>query len=263
MGDSAHSDRFPYWALAAVCLVAFLDVVTSGVTMPVLYTVPILIYALSHRRRWLWLLAALSVIFTFGGLAIKAHFFPLPIGQRNFGWRLVNRSFASGAVCLSAALLYYWVGFYDVIKDLATRADENNHPGDSTAFSQVLQSVTVILATIVGGALTACILIADLLSPPPANFPILYAVPLILVALWLESRRVMWYLLPFMLVFTVLGELWGPPISMTPVSPKSIVINRAFAVGALILVAIILHVRLGKQSIHSNASIKPISVAHA
>lgn len=123
--------------------------------------------------------------------------------------------------------------------------------------------MTVILAAIVGTVLTGCILIADVFSPPPANLPILYAVPLILVALWLESRRAIWYLLPFMLIFTVIGELWGPPMSLTSLSLKSIVINRAFAVGALMLVAIILHIRLGKLSSHSNASIKAISVAHA
>ncbi len=231
MGDTASSESFPNWIVGTVCCIAVLDVCTSRVTMPVLYTVPILLYALSHRRRWLWLLATLSVVFTFGGLAIKAHYFPPPGGHRMMWWRLLNRSLASAAVCLSAALLYYWVGFYDVIKQLATRAEDHQNPGDSTAFRQVLRSVTVILAAVVGTVLTGCILIADVFSPPPANLPILYAIPLILISLWLESRRAIWYLLPFMLIFVVIGELWGPPLTMTPLSLKSIVINRVFAAG--------------------------------
>lgn len=249
MYDSDRSDPFPHWIVAAIGFVAVLDVTTSRVTLPVLYTIPILLYALSHRRRWLWLLAVLSVASTFVGLTIKAHYFPLPMGQRMLGWRLLNRSFASGAVCLTAAMLYYWVGFCNVIKDLATKADKGAHSDDSNAFRQVLHSVTALLATIIGVALTACILVADIISPTPANLPILYAVPLVLVALWMESKRVMWSLLPFMLIFTAIGQFWTPPMVLPASSLRLIMINRVFAVGALIVVAIILHFRLGKEPV--------------
>jgi hypothetical protein len=173
MLNTDRSDPFPYAIAAGIIFVAVLDGISSRMTMPVLYTIPLLMYALSHRRRWLPLLAAAAVVLSFVVLFLKAKYAPPPSGNKMLNWRILNRSFASVAICLTATLLYIWVGFCDAVQSLVAGADESFHSADPSIFRQLLHSITAMLATIAGVVLTASILIADLLSPAPANLPIL------------------------------------------------------------------------------------------
>ena len=241
------SPRFPHLIAACILFIALIDVCTSRLTMPVLYTIPLLLYALSYRRRWLPLLAVAAVALTFATLAIKVRYFPMPGGSKMLGWRLLNRSFAALAISLCAGLLYFWIGFRQTIEGMTAEAEDASSSVDASVFHQLLHSVTLMLATVVGSVLTAVILIADVLSPAPANLPILYAVPLIMVSLWISSRRVLWGLLPFLLIFTVLGYFWGPSSTLSPDRIRGIMMNRAFAAFALIVVAVILHLRMGRK----------------
>ena len=247
--QNPRRESFPYSIASAILLVALVDTLSSRLTMPVLYTIPLLMYALSHRRRWLPALAIAAVALSFAVLWIKVHFFPQPHLQQMLPWRLVNRAFASVAICLSASLLYFWVGLHDRMQTLAAQAEAERHTVDSAVFRQLLRSITVLLAAVAGGVLTAIILVADLMCPAPANLPILYAVPLILVSLWLQSRRVLWGVLPFLLCLTVMGYLWGPaaPANLPHWTLRGILINRVLAAAELTIVAIILHVRMGRQ----------------
>lgn len=257
--NQSRSDSFPFGVAAGLLAVASVDVASSRVTTPVLYTIPILLYALSHRRRWLPFLAVSAVILTFVALAIKVKFFPLTGGSKILQWRLLNRSFASVSVCLSAGLLYYWVDFYATMQRLAT-AQRLVKSGDSSVFRELLHSITVLFAAVAGGVLTAVILIADLLSPPAANLPILYAVPLILVSLWLQSRRVLWAMLPFFLTFTVLGYAWGPiGNDLSVYTLRSIILNRALAAVALTMVSLILHLRMHGPRMETEPATFPCS----
>jgi hypothetical protein len=80
-------------------------------------------------------------------------------------------------------------------------------------------------------------------------------VPLILVSLWLQDRRVLWGMLPFLLCFTIVGYYWGvPPVHVTEFTVRGILINRALAAAALVVVALILHFRMGTRTRAANAA---------
>ena len=179
---------------------------------------------------------ALLVLLTYGCFVIKYREHLLSSGDWVPGF--TNRSFAAGSNAAAAVLLYSWIHF----RTYWESRHEHLSATDMDAFiiKQVFQSLDRVVAVILCTILTVGIGAMDFVTPGEFNFPILYALPVVIAGLT-ERRLILWATVLVVVILTLAGFCWGPPA--TPGTPaQGLMNNRLLALCMLAGTGLAMHV---------------------
>jgi hypothetical protein len=160
---------------------------------------------------------------------------------------MVNRTLAVAAILAVAVMIHFWIV-------LQNRANGHAHPPgrhdlEQETIKEVTRSFEIFGAALICGLIMACIALTDLLSPGEFNLPILYAVPLMICGA-VHSRSLLWSILPFLLILTMIGFVIGPKSAWSESIFQSLVTNRFLAAAVQVLLALLSHVWIGEDRHH-------------
>jgi len=240
-----RSSRAAYFRLIGTCFLltaipATVDLLTNGVNPSMFYVVPLVLLGKAGQRRLLVPFTVLLLVLTFG-LWLLDHLPELRTDPRELlHWRLANRAMAAVAICVVCGALHFWLGLPERLV-LA-----GNVESDPTMFDEVSESLRNFIGFFVSTLLIAFIALADFTTPGQINLPILYTIPLV-IAHWMGSRRLLWLLLPVLLLIAVLGYTLGEPPHVEYARLPFIIVNRTFAICTLVVLAVCLHFLIRPQ----------------
>jgi hypothetical protein len=89
------------------------------------------------------------------------------------------------------------------------------------------------------------VLITDLVTPANVNAPILYVLPVLMLA-WEGSRFLLWMQVPIILAANFIGFFLGPQPETAELNSR-LLINRLVAAGAVVLVALVMHILISRR----------------
>jgi hypothetical protein len=227
----------PAWLVlcaALTVLPAWVDVALPGVNLSILYFVPLLLTAAAGQRKLLIHLAILLSVLTYLGYLYGFRDVLLSEPEQIFTFRLLNRTLVVLALWVMTLTLYLGMGIGAKIGNLAANQRR------STVFAEAADALEHLIAGIVCLTLVVTVLAADLLSPGEYNLPVLYALPLIL-SIWMNSRRLLWGLVPVLLLFSAIGFAWGRQPHVDHEWLPKLLMNRSLAMAVLVALATILH----------------------
>ncbi len=224
--------------MTGALLIAIFDTLTPKINLSVLYSLLVVVAARRISRRNVWQLAAFMVALTFGVYGVKSSMEHKAIAGSVIGFTLVNRTLATLSLLAITAISYLWIGVRQQLEGHRTLLRSRDE--DRADFVEVSRSLERFAAGTMCGILTLCIVVIDLLSPGQFNFPILYAVPLV-ICYALESRRMLWMVLPWLLLFTVVGYLMTPAVGVPESSINYVIKNRAISAFALVALSTLLN----------------------
>jgi hypothetical protein len=220
MGDtrSEHSTPFGSIAAAVVLLGIFTADCLTQLNLSIVYALPLVAFGRRLSGIKFAALTALLVALAFLGYVIKTTWF-LTSAPPLVSYRLLNRSLVASILVLTAIALH----------SLCRRVGERTEHDD---FDRLLHSVSSLLVALLGAVAAAAILAADLLTPGEYNVPILYGVPIVLIAaagserlIWLSANRPGAACRPRL-------RRWAPRRDVAPGFSKWAVVNRSLAVCA-------------------------------
>jgi hypothetical protein len=162
-------------------------------------------------------------------------------------YRLVNRTLVAVSLAITAFLLHF---LRSIEHKLASRqARQGAHDADDAIYLQIVHALERFVTCVISAVLILCIAVTDVLAPAQVNLPVLYAVPLVL-CFWTRSRKLLWGMLPILLVFTVAGYCVGPPTSVDQRWLASLLTNRFLAAGGLLGLTVIFHFWISSSRPH-------------
>lgn len=233
--------------VALSALIFLVDVFTTKINLPILYILPLLIYAQTMHRQGLVGFALFFAFLTLGKYVGEGLYHKQTISEIFVSYRLINRSMVVMALLVSAFLLHRWIRFREqwAQQRTALKAD-GEQPG--RLFFQTMQIMERTIAILLSAVLCAAIFSLDLISPGQFNLPILYIIPLLIIGLSC-SWRMTSICLVLMILLAILGYFVGPTITINSKDTPLIYIqtNRFMACAGLSLVGGILYIlkRLG------------------
>jgi hypothetical protein len=210
--------------IASFLALVFVDLCLPNINVAILYAIPFLMavsFARSRQRRWLYAavyIAAVYLLYILKYAAIGGQ----PV-QALLTFRLLNRTFVAIALALLGLCATAW--------NLWQRERSFLHLQEKAEEDEVVATAGVIGCIGLGLIVAA----AEMFAPAKLNLPILLLVPLYLVS-WLESKRMLWYVVAAMIAVTWLGYF----LTLAPVDAdlaKSLAVNRLIVSAALLGVA--------------------------
>jgi hypothetical protein len=202
-----------------------------------IYVLALVVYAQTRRARHIGLFAVLLVVLTFVFFSLDVREI-LQSGDSVRLPRILNRVFTASAIVASAILLKTWIAFRDYWSNQsgALGAAEKRRPllaGLVHIFDQFIATGLVIFIIL-------ALLLADIFTPVYYNFPILYAIPMIIAALTL-NRPLIWTTLIVALLAGFIGYQFGHA-GYDRTMRAIVAANRLIAACTLLGMALLFHV---------------------
>jgi hypothetical protein len=230
-------------ATAMIVVIAVLDTLEIWVglklNLAILYIVPLIIYAHTHKSRRLLWLAALLILLTYAKFAFLYNT-PRWMGDDHILWRarLLNRSFVAIMIALIALLLSRWRQIrsrWEIAKGPLANVQEQG-----TLLHETFTAMEQGSAALVAAVLALGLFVTDLtVAPGEINMPILYLVPLVVVGLTCR-RSILWITAVVLIVFAIVGYHWGPAPQVENNLWGWLASNRSLACAAIALTAALL-----------------------
>lgn len=254
-GLTAVTSRLPrtwglaiFWILVAV--IAALDLSLAGkANLGALYMMPLMLGAQQCRRRGSILgIALLLVLLSYAALAVSYMGHWPALTDTAFRFRLFNRCFVGLALATAALLIVFYLRMRDYW--LARQAALAPSDAEISLLLQLFQMLEDIVALSLGVVLSAAALGLDLIMPNTVNVPILYLVPLAVIAIT-RRRWLLWGSVLLLLGFSYLGYSYGPPPppNLGPqLTPDVVLRNRTIAGVALVAAAGLFHLTTFSRS---------------
>lgn len=227
-----------------VVVAMVLDVLVRHSNFSILYIIPLLLCAKLNRRLLLVKFAMLLVCLTYLGLVVRDIHSGQPLNLQY----IPNRHLVSLTLLVMTAVLYFWQGV-----TLQFRRGANVSYLQSSAptlFEEMEESISRLVVVVLCIILIGMLLVLDMITPVEINFPILFAIPLVL-ATWSRSLKLLWALVPVLSASAWVSFFYGAPMSdyarQRHVTERSLAFNRALANFVVIVVAIIMHVAISRR----------------
>ena len=211
-----------------IMAIAILDLRTRLLSPGIIYLVPLVLVTRALRPRDFWLLTASLVVLVYTGYYFGPHRSD-DVGF--FQFRLINRTLTAVAILLSGTRLTRW---------RAQLAANDDSGGAELGGIGANRSQTHDL--LLSALLVTCTFIADLLTPVNYNLPVLYAVPLIILAV-LDVPRLLWAAFAVAALCSVVGYIFSPPAGVPPSLTHALVRSRILANAVLLVIVLIGHRR--------------------
>jgi hypothetical protein len=226
----------------ALCIL-LIDLLTTRVALPILYTICLVLAARAGDRRLVIGLAFPFVLLTYFSYAFELRYFLLTDIGHLASYRLLNRTMVAISILIVAAMLSHFLRLREQMR--WQRSTHLQEP-DREIYQEVIQSLENLSGAVVTGLLILSVLVADLLVPGQFNLPILYAVPLLLAG-WRRSRRLLWALVAILLLFSLAGFAWGRSPTTQLVGIDVLLANRTLAIIVLLAIGVVLHFWIGRN----------------
>lgn len=226
--------------LAVSFLLLIADLMSPGINVAILYIPLFVVLAAIMPSRLVRFWAAHFILLTYLGYFLKwwDHESATPWAAY-LTYRLVNRT-------LTAILLLSLGGLMSLhaLRQSKLAFANGAHAADDTPdeFDSILNWAMPLLAAVLAVMLALAIAATDLLMPAKFNLPILYALPLVVMA-WLGSRRLLWASFILLLALSFIGYLAGPSTAGEGIG-KLLLTNRFLAAGVMLLITCFLHWRI-------------------
>lgn len=201
-----------------------------------LYMIPFIVATQYVRKSARLLgLAIILVVLNYAGLGV-AYLFETK--HEFVQYRLMNRGFVAISIA-GAALLAV---FYMRVRDYWLRKQSDLVPTDAevSLLLQVFQMFEDLVAIIVAVVMAGVVFMIDLHTPQPINMPILYLMPLAVVAIT-RSVWILWCSVPILLSLAYFGFQYSPAIKLAEDVERRVMINRELVAFAIILAAGLFH----------------------
>ena len=215
-------------ALVISAVVLAIDLLPYRINVPILYILPLLIYARVCKRYGLLVMGGFLAVLTLGSFVYNnwANYDQL------YSYRLLNRSFVAISLGTCALILQRWRIF-------RVSWEEQNTAGDDDTLSGRISSQTVLaLKRTVVSALAVIIIIvlllADFEAPGQINVPILYFIPLLMIGL-IYPWRITVLVLIALIGLALGGFFLGRPTTVDHAWYFAVLTNRFLACGGLLL----------------------------
>jgi len=235
-----HQARIMRSCAAIVAVTFALDLCLFPYNASVLHIIPLLVCAKLNRRRWLVGFGLLLIFLTYLG-----YFAKVSIHGRKLSFYMPNRHLVALTLLVVSAILYLWQGVIHRLHD--GRHVPFLRSFEPTIFEEIEQSIARLVILMLCVLMIVLVLLLDLVTPAEINFPILFAIPLVIGA-WARSLKLLWTLVPILCLCTWIGFVWGPPasnlIKTIGVSNLDLIVNRTVANLVILAVATILHVAI-------------------
>ena len=233
------SRRAGLWLIAVmVAVIALGDIALVGkYNLGALYMIPFIV-ATQYIRRSFHLLLLSIVLIILNYLPLAWIYAPYFKPDEFLRLRLLNRSFVTVALMGSTFLAV----FYLRARDYWLRRQAEMAPTDQEValLVQVFQMFEDIIAVILAAILTAATYAIDYVTPRSMTLPILYLMPLAVVAIT-RSRIMLWITVLVLLVLAYIGFFAGPPDNYSPEILQRITISRVLSGGAIVVAATLFH----------------------
>jgi hypothetical protein len=208
------------------------DFLTHSVNLSILYTIPAFVLARRLPAHLAALVVLLLIGLTYAGLFLG----PRPPGLETVpqlvdNYRIVNRSFAVVAIACTgfiAAWEQNWTA------GMRSRIVAQSVLEERTIYLDLMKQVRTMAALLLGVLMTGAVVAIDWSTPPEFNWPILYALPLVL-CLISGSPRLVLLMMPVLLVLT-----WGgffASVEELPSGYGQLVLGRLIATAMLLMLA--------------------------
>ena len=139
-------------------------------------------------------------------------------------------------------------------------------PTAPSLFEEMEESIGRLVVLVLCIILIGTLLTLDLLTPAEINFPILFAIPLVLAA-WARSLKLLWALVPILSAVAWIGFCYGPGMSphavQSQISHQDLIFNRALANLVILASAGILHVTIKRRNMAIGAAPAKLGEARA
>jgi len=232
--DRANSGSFGTVAAWASIAVIFAADCFTQLNLSILYALPLVAIGRTLTGKRLTVLTVALLATTLLGYVIKTCVVLTGRAPPLLSYRLLNRALVVSILILTSVVLRLLYR-----RTLAERRRDD--------FDHLLESLTPLLIVLLVFVVTVAILAADLIAPGEYNLPILYGLPIVLIAA-ARSQRLMWGSVLILSVFSMAGYFVGPPPQVAPTFQKWTLVNRVVAVFAVIGLAALL--RSGKTGRH-------------
>jgi len=223
--------------LATVLIAFVLDLCQLPYNAAILYIIPLLFVSKLNRRELLVGFGSLLI-----GLDYLGYFAKLLIHGKRLDMYMPNRHLVALMLLVITAILYLWQGVVLRLRD--GRYVPFLQSFEPTIFEEIELSLVRLVVLMLCVLLIGMFLAMDLATPAEVNFPILFAIPLVIAA-WARSPKLLWTLFPILCVCTWVGFFFSPPasdrIKSIGVSNLDIILNRAVANVVVLVVTTILH----------------------
>lgn len=228
-------------------LIFLVDIFTTKINLPILYILPLLIYAQTMHRQGLLVFGLLFAVLTIGKYLGEGLYNNQQFHEILTSYRLINRSMVVIALTVSAILLDRWIRFREQwAQQRATLKAEGEQPG--RLFFHTMKIMEQTIAILLSTVLCLAIFTLDLFAPGQLNLPILFIIPLLIIGLSC-SWRVTAISLILMILLAIVGYFVGPNITINVEETPLVYFrtNRFMACAGLSLVGGILYIlkRLG------------------
>ena len=218
---AAPASTVARWSTAAI----FATDCATQLDPSIPYALPLVLIRrdLAERRP---LIVALLVVATFVGYAVSMSISWGDDSTMLNGYGLINRALVAVVLMTSSAVLAFAAG--------AQLCD-----GFRDDFDRLLASLVPILIVALSITLVAGIFLADLFAPSQYNLPIVYVLPVVLIAA-AGSGRLVWIAVPLGVLLTIGGYVYGPEPRVNDALFPWLLANRTLAVGAVVGTALLL-----------------------
>ncbi len=215
--------------------VAASDAILPNMNLSILYSMLLVLYVRKGDRQHLLKMTLAFMALTMGVYMVKV----LRNSDYSFwSYRLLNRVMLVVSIGAIATVSHFLLGVraaLNMSRPMLRQRDE-----EFAEYQEIGRSVEQFATGLICGILTLSIAAIDLVTPGQINLPILYAVPLFICGA-MQSRKLLWGLLPFLVLFTALGYWIGPATGYAGDVAMSFAKNRSLAALALVGIAWALH----------------------
>jgi len=221
-------------ALLVACVIFVSDLATHSVNLSILYTIVIYVIATRARGRWTLLAAVTLVGATYAGFFLGARPPDLnSLASLYQSYWFTNRSFSAAAI-LTTGLIAGWLRRWT--NQIKQRPAIDDVIMDQSMHEELTDQVRFFETLLIALTITGALIVIDWATPSEFNFPILYAVPLMLCVLS-GSARAIWLMTPLLIALAWIG-LWASNRTVSEVLVLSAV-NRVLATAMLLALALI------------------------
>lgn len=230
--------------VAATCAILIVvpllnDLFKPGVNLAILFVLPLLICAWLGEKKFLRPILLLCVLFTYMGLLIRIGVY----GYSAWPWGLLNRTM----VVVSLIIVTYVLEI--ILSYLKTNSfwKFDRRDVEQKIFEEILFSAQRFAAIVSAVLLSAGIFIVDLVTPGQLNFPILYAVPLLLIV-WTRSHLWLWLITCLLVLLAMVGWFAGDAPTSSSTALHTLATNRFIAVAVMVVLAVIINLATSPAS---------------
>jgi hypothetical protein len=217
--------------LACVLSLTIIDLLLQRVNLSILYLVAMAVLARLLPRSGMFAMALLLIAVTYLGYFVDVRASLLAGAWGDVvNFRLLNRTLVAGCLLLTGILLHRAQRLRSAERILQPlERDEENR----LLFSTVSLSFEQLSSRIVSVLIVILLALGDMLTPGELNFPVLYIVPLVLLAIAGDGALVM-LLAPALVLLTFTGFFYGAPVIEQQFVFK-VATNRTIAASAIVL----------------------------